>query len=175
MKRLSVATLHTKWAFTLCLLAAGAQMAAQNPQTQMPSKPGFENDQVVVDPPQTHRGLAPATPEPAFPSPARPCLHKTGQDAVRTTAWHNHRLNRVVIRYYPGSEDLLLPGRHRGAPEVAGGHGRMEPGKRVSLRGERGMECAVGINRGPGWHVSRNQEAGISRQGGGYRSRPVAG
>lgn len=39
-------------AVALYLLAAGARLAAQNPPAQMPTQPGFENDQVVVDPPQ---------------------------------------------------------------------------------------------------------------------------
>jgi len=39
-------------AVALCLLAAAAQLAAQNAPAQMPAQPDFENGQVVVNPPQ---------------------------------------------------------------------------------------------------------------------------
>jgi hypothetical protein len=96
-------------AFTLCLplVFAGAQTAAQNPQTPRPTKPDFENDQVIVNPPQT---------------PPWPGAGDSGTDIIKSCAtlppadrkicaedhpWHNHGLNRVVLRYYPGSEDLF--------------------------------------------------------------------
>ena len=91
---------------TLCLLAAGARLAAQNPPAQMPGKPDFENDQVVVNPPQH-----PPWPGTGDPGPNVPKACETLPPADRAKCreapnWHNHGLNRVVIRYYPGSEDL---------------------------------------------------------------------
>jgi hypothetical protein len=96
-----------KWAVALCLLAAGAPLAAQNPPSKMAAKPGFENDQVIVDPPQT----------PPWPGAgdvgtgiSKACETLPPQDRKicgENHPWHNHRLNRVVLRYYPGSEDLF--------------------------------------------------------------------
>lgn len=105
-KRQSVATLQTKCAVALCLLAAGAQMAAQNPPNRMPGKPGFENEQVVVDPPQ--HPPWPGTSDSGTDIP-KACAALPPADRVRCGEdhlWRNHKLNRVVIRYYPGSEDL---------------------------------------------------------------------
>jgi hypothetical protein len=98
--------LPTKRAFTLCLLAAGAQLAAQNPQNRMPARPVFENDQVVVDPPQTPPWPGTGDPGTGIPNS---CATLPPADRARcgeAHVWHNHKLNRVVIRYYPGSEDL---------------------------------------------------------------------
>ena len=103
----SAATLHTKWAFMLCLLATGAPMAAQTAPSQPPAKPDFENDQVIVNPPQT-----PPWPGAGDPGTDISKSCATLPPAARaicgeTHGWHNHRLDRVVIRYYPGSEDLF--------------------------------------------------------------------
>jgi hypothetical protein len=107
MRRLSGATSHTKWAVTLCLLAAGAQLAAQNSNSQ-PKKvhgfsatkkaPDFENDQVIVNPPQT----------PPWPGAGDPGtdIPKTITARFGVRDWHNHKLNRVVIRFQPAGERL---------------------------------------------------------------------
>jgi hypothetical protein len=88
MNGLSVATLHTKRAFTLCLLAAGAQLAAQNSQPSLDPHSldsHFENDQVILNAP--HPGIS-------IPGAA------TGRN------WHNHPLNRVMVYIHPGGEKL---------------------------------------------------------------------
>jgi len=107
MNRLSVTTLQTKCAVALCLFAAGARMAAQNPPAQMPTEPNFENGQVVVNPPQ--HPPWPGTGDSGTDIP-KSCATLPPADRARCGEdhpWHNHKLNRVVIRYYPGSEDLF--------------------------------------------------------------------
>ncbi len=106
MRRLSVATLHPKWAVALCLLAAAARMAAQNPQNQMPGKPGFENDQVVVDPPQTPPWPGAGDSGTDIP---KACATLPPADMARCGEahnWHNHKLNRVMIYLQTGGERL---------------------------------------------------------------------
>ena len=93
-------------AMTLCLLAAAAQLAAQNPPAQMPTKPGFENDQVVVDPPQHPPWPGTGDPAPNVPKACEVLPPADRAKCREAPNWHNHELNRVVIRYYPGSEDL---------------------------------------------------------------------
>jgi hypothetical protein len=90
-------------AFTLCLplVLARAQTAAQA------AKPDFENDQVVVNPPQ----------HPPWPGTGdsgtgiiKSCVTLPPADrkiCAEDHLWHNHGLNRVVLRYFPGKEDLF--------------------------------------------------------------------
>ena len=53
------------------------------------------------------RGLAPATPQPTFPRPARPCLHQDRAGCGEPGHnWHNHKLNRVLIYFRTGGERL---------------------------------------------------------------------
>jgi hypothetical protein len=95
-----------KWAVTLCLLAAGAQLAAQSPKKQMPSKPGFENDQVVVDPPQTPPWPGAGDSGTDIP---KSCATLSPADRARCGEahnWHNHKLNRVMIYLQTGGERL---------------------------------------------------------------------
>jgi len=107
MKRRSVATLP-KWAFTLCLLALGAQLAAQNPPNQMPSKPYFENDKVVLNPPQTPPWPGAGDDGTGIP---KSCATLPPQDRSwcgEAHNWHNHRLNRVMIYLQTGGERLVF-------------------------------------------------------------------
>ncbi len=106
MHRLSVATWHTKWAVALCLLAAGAQLAAQTPKKQMPTKPSFENDQVVVDPPQTPPWPGAGDSGTDIP---KSCATLPPEDRARCAEphnWHNHKLNRVMVYLQTGGERL---------------------------------------------------------------------
>jgi len=116
---------HTKRIFALSLpfiILAGAQLAAQSsnsaPQKAQwfagptPPVPGvrgftvlFENDQLVVNPPQPWPGAGdPATDLPqacaTFPPPDRARCGETGHN------WHNHKLNRVLIYFRTGGERL---------------------------------------------------------------------
>jgi hypothetical protein len=82
-------------------------MAAQNPQDQRAAKPDFENDQVIVNPPQTPPWPGAGDVGTAIP---KSCATLPPQDRARCAEnhpWHNHRLNRAVMRYYQGSEDLF--------------------------------------------------------------------
>jgi hypothetical protein len=108
-------TLRTKWAFTLCLLASAALLAAQNSNPQpkavqnpnaQPQKhigfggktaPDLENDQVVINAPQ---------PWPGCGDPPGADIPKgiTARFGVRP--WHNHKLSRVMIYLQPGGERL---------------------------------------------------------------------
>jgi len=96
-----------KRALTLCLLAAGAQLVAQNSNPQPKKVPGFaatkkapdfENDQVVINPPQT----------PPWPGAGDPGtdIPKAITARFGVQNWHNHKLNRVIIRLQPGGERL---------------------------------------------------------------------
>jgi len=115
---------HTKRAFTLCLplVLAGAYLAAQNSNSQAqkaqwfagpaPPAPGvrgftvlFENDQLVVNPPQPW----PVAGDPATDLP-KACATLPPQDRARCGEaghnWHNHKLNRVLIYFRTGGERL---------------------------------------------------------------------
>jgi hypothetical protein len=115
---------HTKRALTLCLalVLAGAYPAAQNSNPQAkkaqwfagpaPPAPGvrgftvlFENDQLVVNPPQPWPGAGdPATDLPqacaALPPSDRARCGEAGHN------WHNHKLNHVLIYFRAGGERL---------------------------------------------------------------------
>lgn len=109
MRVLLLQVLNPKRALTLCLplVLAGAQLAAQNPPSRMAAKPDFENDQVIVNPPQTPPWPGAGDSGTDIP---KSCATLPPQDRARCAEshpWHNHRLNRVVLRYYPGSEDLF--------------------------------------------------------------------
>jgi hypothetical protein len=122
MERPSAAKLHVKWAFTLGLLALGVQLAAQNPQNQMPSKPRFENDQVVINPPQTPPWPGAGDSGTDIP---KSCATLPPQDKEWCAAphnWHNHKLNRVMIYLQTGGERLVFLD---GSTEVL----RWEPGE----------------------------------------------
>ena len=99
-------TLHTKWAFTLCLLAAAAQLAAQNSNSQPKKAIGFgggktvpdmENDQVVINAPQ---------PWPGCGDPPGADVPKAITARFGVRPWHNHKLSRVMIYLQPGGERL---------------------------------------------------------------------
>mgnify|MGYP001545885494 FL=1 len=65
----------------------------------------FENDQLIVDPPQPYPGAGdPATDLPEL------CETLPPQDRARCAApghnWHNHKLNRVLIYFRTGGERL---------------------------------------------------------------------
>src|SRR5208283_2682346 len=115
---------HTKRAFTLCLplVLAGAYLAAQNSNSQAqkaqwfagpaPPAPGvrgftvlFENDQLVVNPPQPWPGAG----DPATDLP-KACATLPPSDRARCGEaghnWHNHKLNRVLIYFRTGGERL---------------------------------------------------------------------
>ncbi|MGA2275815.1 MAG: hypothetical protein ABSH00_19880 [Bryobacteraceae bacterium] len=81
--------LHTKRAFTLCLLAAGAPLGAQNSHPPLDSH--FENDQVILNAPH-------------------PGINIPGAAAGKN--WHKHPLNRVMVYLHTGGEKLTyLDGR----------------------------------------------------------------
>jgi hypothetical protein len=119
-----ILALHTKRAFTLSLplVVACAQLAGQNstspPQKAQwfagPGKPvpgvrGFsllyENDQLIVDPPQPYPGAGDAATDLPKACPTLP-----PQDRARCAEpghnWHNHKLNRVLIYFRTGGERL---------------------------------------------------------------------
>jgi hypothetical protein len=116
--------LHTKRVFTLSLplVLAVAQLAGQDansaPQKAqwfagpVPPPPGvrgftvlFENDQLVVNPPQPWPGAG----DPADDLPQR-CATLPPADRARCGEtghnWHNHKLNRVLIYFRTGGERL---------------------------------------------------------------------
>jgi len=117
-------TRHTERVLTLSflLVLAAAPLAAQNstsppPKAQWFAGPGapvpgvrgftvlFENDQLVVDPPQPYPGAGdPATDLPklcgTLPPQDRARCGETGHN------WHNHKLNRVLIYFRTGGERL---------------------------------------------------------------------
>jgi hypothetical protein len=116
--------LHTKRVFTLSLplVLAAAQLAGQSspsvPQKVQwfagPGKPVpgvrgftvlFENDQLVVDPPQPW----PDAGDPATDLP-KVCATLPPSDRTRCGEaghnWHNHKLNRVLIYFRTGGERL---------------------------------------------------------------------
>jgi hypothetical protein len=73
----------------------------------LPAKPDFENDQVIVNPPQTPPWPGAGDSGTDIP---KSCATLPPADRARCAEshpWHNHRLNRVVLRYFPGSEDLF--------------------------------------------------------------------
>jgi hypothetical protein len=114
----------TKRVFTLSLplVLAGAQLAGQSsgsppqkaqwfagPGAPVPGVRGFtvlfENDQLVVNPPQPWPGAGdPATDLPqacaTLPPPDRARCGEAGHN------WHNHKLNRVLIYFRTGGERL---------------------------------------------------------------------
>jgi hypothetical protein len=116
--------------FCLLLVLAGAYLAAQHPNSQpekaqwiagpAPPAPGvrgftvlFENDQLVVNPPQPYPGAGDPDDElsqacPTLPTQDRArCEEKV--DKFRAPAphnWHNHKLNRVMIYFRTGGETL---------------------------------------------------------------------
>ena len=116
--------LHTKRVLTLTLplVLAVAQLAGQNlnpapkkaqwfagPGQPVPGVRGFtvlfENDQLVVNPPQPWPGAGdPATDLPkacaTLPLPDRERCGEAGHN------WHNHKLNRVLIYFRTGGERL---------------------------------------------------------------------
>jgi hypothetical protein len=80
---------------------------AQPPKAKMPTKPDFENDQIVINPPQTPPWPGAGDDGTGIP---KACATLPPQDRARCAEnhpWHNHRLNRVMLRYYAGSEDLF--------------------------------------------------------------------
>jgi hypothetical protein len=106
----------------LALVPTGAQLAGQNPnplpqQVQWfagpkPPVPGvrgftvlFENDQLVVNPPQPWPGAG----DPATDLP-QACATLPPSDRARCAEpghnWHNHKLNRVLIYFRTGGERL---------------------------------------------------------------------
>jgi hypothetical protein len=119
-----LAASHAKWTFTLALplLIAGTHLAGQSsatppkkaqwfagPATPVPGVRGFtmlfENDQLVVNPPQPWPGAGdPATDLPQL------CPTLPPQDRARCAEpghnWHNHKLNRVLIYFRTGGERL---------------------------------------------------------------------
>ena len=104
------------------LVLAGAHLVGQNlssppPKAQWfagPTRPPpgtrgftvlFENDQLVVNPPQPYPGVGdPATALPevcaSLPLPLRAGCGEQGHN------WHNHKLNRVLIYFRTGGERL---------------------------------------------------------------------
>ena len=101
MKRRSVAILYTKWPFTLGLLAAAAQLAAQNPGREQPD---FENDQVIINAPRPWPGVSdPGTDIPKNCATLPPADRALCGEAHN---WHNHTLNRVMIYFFTGGEML---------------------------------------------------------------------
>ena len=116
--------MHTKRVFTLSLTLAlaWAQLPGQNssspPQKAQwfagPGKPVpgvrgftllFENDQLIVDPPQPYPGAG----DQATDLP-QACANLPPQDRARCSEpghnWHNHKLNRVLIYFRTGGERL---------------------------------------------------------------------
>ena len=92
-------TLHTKRAFTLCLplVLAGVQLAAQSSHAPVDSH--FENDQVILNGP--HPGID--IPEALIPPDILKHRRELGAAAH---AWHDHRLNRVMVYIFTGGEKV---------------------------------------------------------------------
>jgi len=166
--------LQTKWAFTLCLplVLAGAYLAAQNSNSQAqkaqwfagpaPPAPGvrgftvlFENDQLVVNPPQPWPGAG----DPATDLP-KACATLPPSDRARCGEaghnWHNHKLNRVLIYFRTGGERLTYldgtvedlkwePGTIKWSPAIGFHYSGPLPTPRVDPRpnGPTGLIIAI--------------------------------
>jgi hypothetical protein len=99
----------------LALVLAASQLAAQSapwiagPKPPVPGVRGFtvlfENDQLIVNPPQPYPGAG----DPATDLP-QACATLPPQDRARCAEpghnWHNHKLNRVLIYFRTGGERL---------------------------------------------------------------------
>jgi len=165
---------HTKRAFTLCLplVLAGAYLAAQNSNSQAqkaqwfagpaPPAPGvrgftvlFENDQLVVNPPQPWPGAG----DPATDLP-KACATLPPSDRARCGEaghnWHNHKLNRVLIYFRTGGERLTYldgtvedlkwePGTIKWSPAIGFHYSGPLPTPRVDPRpnGPTGLIIAI--------------------------------
>ena len=117
-------TLHMKCFFSVSLalvlavtLLAGQNSTAPSPKEQWFAGPGkpvpgvrgfnvlYENDQLIVDPPQPYPGAGdPSTDLPSL------CATLPPQDRERCAEpghnWHNHKLSRVLIYFRTGGEQL---------------------------------------------------------------------
>lgn len=168
---------HTGRAFKCCLplVLAATQLAGQSasptpvkaqwfagPAKPVPGVRGFtmlfENDQLVVNPPQPWPGAGdPATDLPTL------CATLPPQDRARCAEtghnWHNHKLNRVLIYFRTGGERLTYldgttedlawdPGTVNWSPAIGFHYSGPLPTPRVDLRPSGPSGVIVGIKKG---------------------------
>jgi hypothetical protein len=159
---------------SLPLVLAGAQLAGQSSTTWAktgwfagPGKPVpgvrgftvlFENDQLIVDPPQPYPGAGdPSTDLPQL------CGTLPPQDRARCAEpghnWHNHKLNRVLIYFRTGGERLTYldgsiedlkwdPGTVNWSPAIGFHYSGPLPTPRVDPRPSGPSGVIVAIKKG---------------------------